>query len=98
MTTNHINKLDPALKRRIDYFIKFDFCVKSQVKDMFDRFLGQEDFELFWKHCAPLKVTPSILQKFFTSNLHKKLDEYVGNLKEFVEGEHGIEKSLDMYT
>jgi hypothetical protein len=98
MTTNHINKLDPALKRRIDYFIKFDFCVKSQVKEMFDRFVGNEHFDLFWSHCSNLKVTPSILQKFFTTNLHKKFDEYVGNLKEFVEGEHGLETTLTMYT
>jgi len=98
VTTNHLQKLDPALKRRIDYFIKFDFCTKAQVKEMFERFVGPENFDLFWKECAKLKVTPSILQKFFLSNLHKKFADYVGDFKEFVEGEHGLEKMLAMYT
>ena len=98
VTTNHIKQLDPALKRRIDYFIKFDFCTKGQVKNMFERFLGQENFELFWKECSKLKVTPSILQKFFIIHFNKKLEDYVGTLKEFVEGEYGLEKTHDMYT
>lgn len=98
VTTNHINQLDPALKRRIDYFIKFDFCTKGQVKNMFERFVGQDDFELFWKECSQLKLTPSILQKFFIINFGKKVEEYAGNLKEFVEGEYGLEKTHDMYT
>jgi hypothetical protein len=98
LTTNHLQKLDPALKRRIDYFIKFDFSTKEQIKDMFKRFLPNENFETFWKVCLNLKITPNILQKFFIKNLSKKFDDYVGNFKEFVEGEHGLEKTLDMYT
>jgi hypothetical protein len=98
VTTNHLPKLDPALKRRIDYFVKFDFCTKEQVNEMFKRFLPDENFETFWKECSKLKVTPSILQKFFIVNLNKKFYEYVGSIKEFVEGEHGLEKTLDMYT
>ena len=98
MTTNHLQRLDPALKRRIDYFIKFDFCTKEQIKDMFKRFLPNENFEIFWKECSNLKVTPSILQKFFITNLTRKFEDYVCGIKEFVESEHGLEKTLDMYT
>jgi chaperone BCS1 len=98
VTTNHLPKLDPALKRRIDYFVKFDFCTKEQVNDMFKRFLPCENFELFWKECSKLKLTPSILQKFFIVNMNKKFEDYAGDIKEFVEGEHGLEKTLDMYT
>jgi hypothetical protein len=90
--------LDPALKRRVDYFVKFDFCTKEQVNEMFKRFLPNENFETFWKECSKLKLTPSILQKFFIVNLNKKFEDYSGTIKEFVEGEHGLEKTLDMYT
>ena len=98
LTTNHIERLDPALKRRIDYFVKFDFCTKEQVSEMFKRFLPTEDFELFWAQCSKLKVTPSILQKFFICNLYKPFESYYKNIKEFVESEHGLEKLPDMYT
>ncbi len=98
MTTNHLNKLDPALKRRIDYFVKFDFCTKEQVKDMFNRFLPNESFDLFWGQCAKLKLTPSILQKFFMCNMHKKFEDYYKTIGDFAQSEHGLEKTPDMYT
>jgi chaperone BCS1 len=98
LTTNHLPKLDPALKRRIDYFIKFDFCTKEQVKEMFTRFLPNNDFDMFWSKCSKLKVTPSILQKFFICNLHKKFEDYYSKIKDFTESEYGLEKLPDMYT
>jgi hypothetical protein len=98
VTTNHLARLDPALKRRIDYFVKFDFCTKEQVSDMFRRFVPNENFETFWAQCKKLKLTPSILQKFFVIHMNKKFEEYVSNIKDFVESEHGLEKLPDMYT
>ena len=98
VTTNHLNKLDPALKRRLDYFVKFDFCTKDQVRDMFVRFLPTEDFELFWVECRKLKLTPSILQKFFVIHMNKRFEEYCPKIKNFVESEHGLERLPDMYS
>ena len=98
LTTNHLERLDPALKRRIDYFIKFDFSKKEQVEEMFTRFLPNEDFNKFWKVCSKLKVTTSILQKFFICNMHKQFDEYYTDIKDFVDSEYGLEKLPDMYT
>lgn len=98
VTTNHLVRLDPALKRRIDYFVKFDFCTKEQVQEMFQRFLPSENFETFWVECKKLRLTPSILQKFFVINMNKKFDEYCSGIKDFVESEHGLEKLPDMYT
>lgn len=98
MTTNHLDRIDPAMKRRVDYFVKFEFCTKEQIKDMFHRFLPTEEFEKFWPHCSKLKLTPSILQKFFICNLHKNFDDYCKNIKDFTESEHGLEKLPDMYT
>lgn len=98
VTTNHLDRLDPALKRRIDYFVKFDFCTKEQIQEMFKRFLPGENFETFWAPCKKLKLTPSILQKFFVIHMGKKFEDYYSEIKEFVESEHGLEKLPDMYT
>jgi SpoVK/Ycf46/Vps4 family AAA+-type ATPase len=92
LTTNHIDRLDSALKRRVDYFVKFDFCTKEQVSEMFKRFLPDENFEVFWSQCSKLRVTPSILQKFFICK------PCYTNIKDFVDSEHGLEKIPDMYT
>jgi chaperone BCS1 len=98
VTTNHLDRLDPALKRRIDYFVKFDFCTKEQIQEMFKRFLPGENFETFWVPCKKLKLTPSILQKFFVIHMGKKFEDYYSEIKDFVESEHGLEKLPDMYT
>lgn len=92
VTTNHLEKLDGALKRRVDYFIKFDFSTRDQIQSMFKRFLPDQDFGEFWKFCKNLKVTPSILQKFFMRNLP------FAELEEFCAGEHGLESLPSMYT
>lgn len=92
ITTNHLEKLDSALKRRVDYFIKFDFSTKEQIQNMFKRFRPDEDFDEFWKHCKNLKVTPSILQKFFMRNCQ------FTELETFCTGEHGLESLPSMYT
>jgi SpoVK/Ycf46/Vps4 family AAA+-type ATPase len=34
ITTNHLETLDPALKRRVDYFVEFDYCTKKQIRDL----------------------------------------------------------------
>jgi hypothetical protein len=65
---------------------------------MFDRFLPNEDFETFWEECSKLKLTPSILQKFFICNIHKKFGEYYKSIKNFAEGDYGLEKLPDMYS
>ena len=65
---------------------------------MFERFLPNETFEPFWSVCSKLKLTPSILQKFFVCNLHKKFEDYYPTISEFAESEYGLEKLPDMYT
>ena len=91
ITTNHIDKLDSAVKRRIDYFQKFDFCVKSQVHDIFKRFRPDDDFDEAWKMWSGLKLTPNILQKFLIRK--KPIEE----LAEFVSNDCGLGNLPDMY-
>jgi len=92
ITTNYLKDIDSALKRRVDYFIKFDFCTKEQVKSIFERFQPETNFDKVWETCRTLKLTPSILQKFLIREL--PLEE----LAEFSRGDHGLENLPEMYT
>lgn len=67
ITTNHLKTLDSALKRRVDYFMEFDYCKEKHVRDMFDRFLPNESnkWDKFWRNARNCKLTPNILQKYF---------------------------------
>jgi chaperone BCS1 len=72
MTTNHINKLDAALKRpgRVDKFVEFTEPTKETVQKMFVYFLPalekeQEIFEAFYEKLAGMKLSPALLQNFF---------------------------------
>lgn len=102
ITTNHLNRLDDALKRRVDYFVKFDYSTKAQVQEQFERFFPDRvgDFDSFWKITKSLKLTPNILQKFFTrhllcENIIKKSEE---ELSEFTTSEHSLDEIKEMYT
>jgi hypothetical protein len=70
MTTNLLKKLDDAaMKRRVDYYLKFDLMKKEQIVNMFSRFFPTQDSEKFLEQVSKLKLTPCILQKFFTRHL-----------------------------
>lgn len=68
MTTNHREKLDPALLRpgRVDFIVKLDYATKFQVKSLFERFFGDE--ELASKVCERIPESTfsmAQLQGFF---------------------------------
>ena len=70
ITTNYINRLDKAILRpgRIDYVLKFNFAVKPQIKQMYDRLRAElgskEEFDAFYKVIANKKIGMSLIQKF----------------------------------
>ena len=72
ITTNHLNELGTAMKRRIDYFIKFEYCNKQQIRELVERFRPNEDISQLDELCAGMKFTPCALQKFLIQN--KPLD------------------------
>lgn len=79
ITTNHLRTLDAALKRRIDYFMEFDYCSQEQVRQVYDRFcLDPGGWAGFWETARFCKLTPNILQKYFIK--YPKLEE---SIKEF---------------
>lgn len=102
ITTNHLDRLDDALKRRVDYFVKFDYSTKAQVQEQFERFFPDRvsDFAKFWKVAKSLKLTPNILQKFFTRHLlcDDIIEKSEEELSEFANGEHSLEDLKEMYT
>ena len=70
MTTNFLSKLeDVALKRRVDYYLKFDTMTPEQIDRMFSRFYPMQNADAFVKRVRHLKLTPCILQKFFVKRL-----------------------------
>lgn len=99
-TTNHLEILDHALKRRIDYFLKFDYATKTQIKHMYDRFYPTQsaDFNSFYDTIKHIKLTPNILQKFFTKHLYDNIIEYAPDLVSFATGEIAVESLENFYT
>ena len=95
-TTNHIEILDNALKRRIDNYVKFDFATKFQIKSMYEKFYNNSDFDSFYQEIKHLKLTPNVIQKFFTKHLFDDINKYTNEFKEFATGE--ISQNSDKIT
>jgi len=84
MTTNLLSNMDDtAMKRRVDYYLKFDVMKKEQIKNMFRRFYPEQDSNLFYSFVSKLQLTPCILQKFFVRHLDS--DDVVTHINELVE-------------
>lgn len=91
ITTNHLSNLDEALKRRIDYYMEFDYCNQAQIRSMFERFVTeQHKWDDFWETVRSCKLTPNILQKYFIK--HPTLDESIQ-----IFAKHCIPKNENMY-
>ena len=89
ITTNHLDKLDAALVRRIDYFIKFDYASKEQIKGIYSKFFPaqMENFDQFYSQIKNVKVTINVIQKFFTRHLDSVILDKTSELCEFATGE-----------
>lgn len=98
-TTNHLEILDQALKRRVDYFLKFDYATKAQIKNMYIRFYPEQinRFEEFYEVIKHVKLTPNILQKFFTKHLYDTIADYAHEMCNFATGEIAVESMENMY-
>jgi mitochondrial chaperone BCS1 len=68
ITTNYINRLDPALLRpgRIDLKLKISYATKEQFKNMINDLYPEElnNFNLFWKQIKNKKITMAAFQNF----------------------------------
>ena len=88
ITTNHIEYLDHAFRRRIDMFVEFTYASKLEIIEMFKKFFKDiEDTAMeFYEIIKNKKVTINTLEKYFIDCLNKKWNpcKYV--------------KSLDIYN
>ena len=87
MTTNHPERLDPALLRkgRVDYMIKIGYITKYQIEQFAKLYypkINNKQLEEFTKILVSIKkLTPSILSSFLFINHDKKIEELLKILK-----------------
>lgn len=101
MTTNLLaNMDDTAMKRRVDYYLKFDLMKKSQIENMFKHFFPNQDSKKFVESVSRLQLTPCIIQKFFVRHLTcDDILEYVEELKDMCEHDYKIiNTNTTLYT
>ena len=102
MTTNHIERLDPALIRpgRIDVRLHLDLASRSQIARLFLRFFpegGEEMAERFAAHFEEKSVSPASLQGYFL--LHRDdAQEALDNVGEYVEQERKAKEERERET
>lgn len=64
LTANNVYRIQKKMLRpgRIDYRLKFDYCNKNQIKQIYNAFIENGDAEIFYNQVKHLKLTPAILQ------------------------------------
>ena len=100
LTTNHLEKLDIAIKRRIDYFVKFDFATKTAIQHLFNRFYPDkaDRFSEFYTYIKT-PVTINILQKYFMKNMNYNIMDKLEELNDYCNAELALSNiQPNMYT
>lgn len=73
LTTNTLDQLDQALRRRVDYAVEFGFATRRQCHQMFAAFHpGHVGFDALWARIRNTKFSMSVFQKFLVQTLHGK--------------------------
>lgn len=93
LTTNHPEKLDPAMLRpgRIDKIIEFSYAKKEEVREAFDALVGSQgsqDFDAFYANIKNLNVSMSLVIDYLFRHPEDYLDK--DNMKEFMTQFHFI--------
>ena len=100
MTTNLLaNMDDTAMKRRVDYYLKFDLMKKDQIVNMFTHFFPNQNSKKFSELCTKLQLTPCILKKFFVRNLmSESIESHIDELRDMCEHDYKIINTSSIYT
>jgi len=102
MTTNFKCTLDNALQRpgRIDYTLHFDFATKSQIKEMYTKFIPTQidKFADFYRKIANMNITTATLQQFlFQYRSADDILEHIDELRTLVGAIDYSGKNLNLY-
>jgi chaperone BCS1 len=76
ITTNRLQQLDAAFKRRVDLFVEFGYVRKGEAMEMFNRFFadaGTEAAKQFWEQIRSKSLTTNMLEKYFMHCLRKQV-------------------------
>eukprot|EP01097_Dermamoeba_algensis_P006804 TRINITY_DN423_c0_g2_i1.p1 TRINITY_DN423_c0_g2~~TRINITY_DN423_c0_g2_i1.p1 ORF type:complete len:271 (-),score=85.81 TRINITY_DN423_c0_g2_i1:981-1694(-) len=81
MTTNHLEKLDPALVRpgRVDKKIEFKLANRQQMKDLFIKFYGEHERDLAEQFALLNEeetISMATLQEHFVCHKNQPLEAY----------------------
>jgi hypothetical protein len=101
MTTNLLSNMDDtAMRRRVDYYLKFDVMKKEQATVMFTKFYPGQDPKRFLAAVGKTAFTPCVLQKFFVRHLDSSdITEHVDEFIHMCTHEYKLTKSSDaLYT
>jgi len=75
ITTNHLENLDSALKRRIDCYIEFDYASEFQIKVLLETFFpdsSSENLNICAKTMTSVNTTTNVVQKYAITKLPKR--------------------------
>jgi chaperone BCS1 len=101
MTTNTLKNMDDAaMRRRVDYYVKFDVMKKEQVLVMIKKFFPLQDSNTFYSLIKKLSFTPCVLQKFFVRHLDSSdITEYIDEFNHMCTHDYKLTNSSDaLYT
>ena len=74
LTTNSLESLDLALRRRVDYAMDFGYATRQQCKSMFAAFVPSapaSSFEAVWAHVGGRTFATSVFAKFLLRALQQ---------------------------
>lgn len=87
ITTNLLQEIAPAFRRRIDHFIEFGYMQKADILEMHQRFFetSMEESMKFYNLIKSKKITPNTLEKYFMNCLGQNIlpNENIKNLDEY---------------
>lgn len=101
-TTNHLEKLDPAMLRpgRCDLKVEFPSLTKDIAQEIFTLFFPLSDISLDGSYFEEKKIMPCELVEFLKHNIHKDdkeveklIPEYFDNLQKITEKINSYKKS-----
>ena len=87
LTSNHPEKLDPALTRpgRVDYKLKLDYCTEDQVNEIFESFYGRPPTDRIILHDKE-DIAPALIIEILKRNMYDAVagEREIHNRAEFI--------------